>query len=364
MRLLWEKMIKYKLGIFMFLLILMASSYGLSLYFNKNKAVAVDQFVVAERSDILSSVSATGTIKPVNMVDISSKVTGLIKEVRVNENDTVVTDQILVTLDDKRIRAQVAQTSARLANAAANFERNKRLSAIGAVAQQQMDAASMDYDVAQAAYEDSLSQLDDTVIRAPLAGTIIGKPIPAGQTVSPGISTPMVLLTIADMSKMQIDTQVDESDIGKIAVGQKTTFSVDAFPERVFNGVVSNVSQKANIQQNVVYYNVTIDVTDVQNVLRPTMTARVSLLIAESKNTIVIPLAAVKNNKGKQYVQIMSDNKEAKTVPVVLGLAADDRVEVLSGIREGEKVVLPQTKTPSSGTAATTGGSLRGIMGR
>lgn len=174
---------KYKKWLLAVVVFLIAAKLGTDLYMNKSKPVSTYQVVMAERGDIASSVSATGTIKPVNMVDVSSKITGLIKEVQVSENDQVVAGQVLIVLDDNRLQTVVAQAEARLANAAANYERQQRLYQFGAVSAQQLDAAQLDYNVATAAYADAVSQLSDTVIKAPIDGKIIGKPIPAGQTV-------------------------------------------------------------------------------------------------------------------------------------------------------------------------------------
>lgn len=342
------------------MIVAVAGKFGLGMYLDKNKPAATGQSVPVERGDIVSLVSATGTIKPVNMVDISSKITGLIKEVRVSENEQVKAGQILILLDDKRLMAQVSQSRAKLDNTTANYQRNLQLNRIGAISNQQLDAASMDYSVAQATYDDAVSQLEDTVIKAPIDGVIIGKPIPAGQTVAPGISAPMILLSVADLSKMQIEAQVDESDIGKIALGQKVTFTVDAYAEKVFSGNVSNVSQKATVQQNVVYYIVTIDVEGAETMLKPTMTARVSIHTGESRNTILVPLAALKENKGQQYVQMMVDGK-VENINVTTGLTGEDKVEVLSGLTDGDQIVLPQAKVlPQAGGA----GGMRGAFGR
>ncbi len=165
----------------------------------------------------------------------------------------------------------------------------------------------------KATYDNAASQLSYTVITAPIDGLVIGKPIPAGQTVAPGISNPMVLLTVADLSKMQIQGQVDESDIGRVKLGQKVDFTVDAYPGKTFTGVVSLISQKAVIQSNVVYYTVYVDVDSPQGLLFPTMTARVTIKVGESKNTLVIPLSAVKEIKGQKTVQVMVDGKPQTT---------------------------------------------------
>ncbi|BBB92170.1 macrolide export protein MacA [Methylomusa anaerophila] len=338
---------------------------GLS-HLDRTKPVASVNTVPVKRADIAAVVSATGTINPVNMVSVSSKVTGLIKEVKVNENDRVAIGQVLITLDDTRTRAQVNQARAKLVNAEADCQRIERLAAAGAVAAQQLDAARMDYNVAQATYDDVVSQLDDTVIRAPIDGVVIGKPVPAGQTVAPGISTPMVLLTIADMSRMQIETQIDESDIGNVQVNQKAAFTVDGYPGKTFTGTVVNVSAKANIQQNVVYYPVIIDIDPdtAGNLLKPTMTARVSINIGESRNTLTIPLVALKDNQGQSYVQVMN-NGQIKATNVTTGLMTDEQVEITGGLTEHQQVVVPQNRQPGAGGSSSMQSSpLQKVMGR
>ncbi|KYZ75382.1 efflux transporter periplasmic adaptor subunit [Anaerosporomusa subterranea] len=338
-----QKILRYKMWLIVLVIVLVSGKFGMDFYQTQNKPATAIRLATVEKGDIFAIVSATGTIEPVNSVDVSSKVTGLIKEVRVNENDLVIAGQVLVILDATRLSAQVAQAEAKLANATANFERMKQLNTIGAIAKQQLDAARMEYNVAQASHTEAASQLADTTILAPITGTVIGKPIPAGQTVSPGISTPMVLLTIADMSKMQIEAQIDESDIGKILVGQKVSFTVDTYPDKSFSGEVASVSHKAKIQQNVVYYPVIIDVDSAQGLLKPTMTARVSVNAGESKNALIVPLQAVKEAKGQRYVQVLK-NGQPQNVTVTTGLASDDKIEIVKGIKEGDQIILPQSK--------------------
>lgn len=359
-----SKLYQYKKLLLVLIMLAVAAKFGVSMYNDKNKPVIKGQIIGVERGDIVSQVSATGTIKPVTMVDVSSKITGLIKEVKVNENQQVKAGQVLILLDDKHVKAQVSQNQAKLLNSSANYQRSAQLNRIGAISNQQLDAAQMEYQVAQAAYDDAMSQLEDTVIKAPIDGVIIGKPIPAGQTVAPGISTPMVLMSVADLSKMQIEAQVDESDIGKVLLGQKVVFSVDAYMGKSFTGIVSNISQRANIQQNVVYYTVTIDVDSPENLLRPTMTARVSITTGERKNVIIVPLSAVKENKGIQYVQIMVNDK-AEKITVTTGLNSEDKVEILSGLSGEEQILMPQSKASSqSPDAAKAPSTMRSVMGR
>jgi len=362
MRVVWKKILQYKKWIILAMVVGIALASAMYLYKGKATPVTVGTTVNVERGNMVSMISATGTISPVNLVDISSKISGLIEEVKVKENDQVTVGQVLLVLDDTHLQALVAQAQARLSNATNIYERTKRLEAIGSVSTQMLDSSRSDYSVAQAAYEDAVSQLNETVIRSPINGKVIGKPTPAGQAVAPGVSSPMVLLTIADMSKMQIETQVDESDIGKIQVGQQVIFTVDAYPGKSFSGVVSNVSQKATIVSNVVYYKVLVDVAGSENLLKPSMTARVSIQVAESKNTLMVPLAVVKSNNGEKYVMAVNNGKQEKRT-VTTGLTSDEKIEIVSGLVEGDQVVVSPAKTQTT-SAPKGGGMIPGMGGR
>lgn len=353
-----QQVLRYKGWIIMMIILSLVGVGAFYLYKSKTKPVSVTPTVSVERGDVIAMVSATGTLSPVNLVDVSSKISGLIQEMKVKENDKVTVGQVLLVLDDTHLRAQVAQALARLNNAKGIYERTSRLESMGAVPTQQLDTSLSDYKVAQAAYDDAVSQLNDTVIRSPINGQVIGKPTPAGQAVAPGVSTPMILLTVADMSKMQIETQVDESDIGQITVGQKVTFTVDAYPAKTFSGVVSNISQKANVVSNVVYYKVLVDVDAAENLLKPTMTARVSIRTAESKGTLMVPLASVKSNNGKRYVVVVRDGKEEQ-VYVTTGITGESKIEITSGLMEGDQVIAMVAKAQTSN--APRGGGLPGM---
>lgn len=339
---------KYKWWLVGIGLLAIGGYYGYMQMNSNNKPQTVGRPVKVERGDLVAVVSATGTISPVNNVNVSSKITGLITEVRVEENQRVKANDVLILLDDSKLRAQVAQAAAKLANTEANFARARRMNAAGGYSNQQLDAAKMDYDVAKATYDDAVSNLEDTVIKAPIDGMVIGKPIPAGQTVSPGISNPMVLLTVADLGLMQIQALVDESDIGKVKLGQSVSFTVDSYPDKTFVGEVAIISNSANIQQNVVYYPVYINVKSPEGLLKPTMTARVSIHIGERKNVLIVPTLAIKDNKGQRAVQVLRSG-QPEQVKIVTGMSSEDRIEVVSGLEPGDTILLPQAKTSPGG---------------
>lgn len=348
MQKIWQGFQQHKRKI-AFLLLFGVTAVSGAIYYKHNSApVAAVNATTVARGDIRAAVAATGTIKAVNSVEISSRVTGLITEVTVKENDMVKAGQVLVVLDDASLKEQVAQYQAQLANYAAIYERSRKLAAIGGQSVQELDSAKTNYLVAQSNYNNFVSQLGYYVITSPIDGMVVGTPTPAGQTVAQGISSPQVIMTIADMSKMQIKVLVDETDIGKIKAGQTVSFTVDSYSDKTFTGRVTGISRSATTSSNVVYYPVYVDVEAPQGQLFPTMTARVSIHVGESRNAIVVPSSAVKEEKGQKYVQVLVNGKEQST-PVKTGLTDDDNVEILSGLSEGDQVVLPANK-PSTAT--------------
>ncbi|MCX7781343.1 MAG: efflux RND transporter periplasmic adaptor subunit [Negativicutes bacterium] len=358
---LWSTVNKHKKGLLLGLAAILAIPAGIYWQSAGTKATSAPvQTVTVERGDVLSVVAATGSIQPLNSVDISSKITAQIKEVKVKENDEVKAGQVLVILEDDDLRPQLVQAQERVANAAANLERNQRLNQIGAVPDQQLDALRMEYKIAQASYEQILSKVNETVIKSPIDGIVIGKPLPAGEMVAQGVSNPTVIMTVADMSKMQIEAQVDQTDIGKIAVGQKVIFTVDAYPDKKFHGVVANISKKAVTQQNVIYYTTTIDVSDAGDLLNPDMVARVSIIVGEAKNVLTLPLSAIRSDKNGKYVAVMKPNGQTENVPIVTGITGDDRVEIKSGVTEGDTIVVSQPKTQGQAAGGQSSGQRPG----
>lgn len=334
------------------LLLITAILGGVAAYYYKRDTTppVTERTALIGRGDVMQSISATGTLSAVNSVDISSRVTGLIREVRVKENEPVRKGQVLVILDDTTIKAQISQYQAQMENYAAIYERSQKLAAIGAEAQQQLDTDRTNYLVAQSTYNSNASQLDYYVITAPIDGMVIGTPTPAGQTVAQGISTPQVIMTIADMSKMQIKVLVDESDIGKVNVGQEVFFTVDSYANQTFSGKVTRVSRSATTSSNVVYYPVYVDVNPADSPLYPSMTARVTIKVGESKNTLLVPLAAVKEEKMQKYIQRLVDGQK-ENVPVSTGISDEENIEITSGLQEGDTILLPAAKAHIAATA-------------
>ena len=350
-----KKMKQYKGWIIFVVVLALIIAGGVAYYHKSRTVVATDTTIAVGRANIKAVVSATGTVQAVNSITISSRVTGLITEVRVKENDIVKAGQVLLVLDDTAVKAQVAQYQATLTNLTAVYERSKKLAALGAEALQVLDSDKANYLAAQATYDNNVSQLGYYVITSPVDGMVVGKPTPAGETIVQGISAAQSLLTIADMSKMQIKALIDETDIGKVKAGQKVSFTVDAQADKTFTGTVMSISRNATTSSNVIYYPVYIEVDAPEDLLFPTMTARAILTIGERNNTLVVPLAAITEENGQKTVEVKVNGKAQSTV-VQVGLTDDENVEILSGLNEGDQIVIPAVKEKITTTKKDQGG--------
>lgn len=340
---------------------------GLYYYFSSNKTTeAPQQTVAAHIGKALETVSSTGTIKPVNSVEISSKITALIKEVKVKENEHVKAGQTLVILEDKELSTKLDQARYKVNSTKAKYDRTKKLHDIGAKSDQELEDAQLDYDTAVSSFEGVTSNVDDTIIISPQDGTVIGEPLTVGTLVAQGVNNPTVIMKIADLSKKQITAKVDETDIGKVKVGQKATFTVDAYTNKTFEAVVSNISQtdindswskdstaSTSSSAGVIYYNVTLDVDDVDSLLKPSMTARININVGENDNVILIPLSALKTNNEGQYVILQNADGTAKNVKVEVGLYSGEEVEIKSGLNDGDKLVVSYIKQQEKSTQQT-----------
>jgi len=321
---------------------LVAVTAGAVFYYwqKAKKPASLGKTVTIARGTIRSLVQASGSVAAVHSVDITSRLTGRIVEVLVAENDVVRAGQVLVVLDGSHYQALVEETRSRLTVARQKFDRAKKLASAGVIAAKELDQADMALLVAESEFTNAVAQLEDTVIRSPIDGTVIGKPVPAGQTVSSGLSSPMVLMTIADVSKLELQVLVDESDIGAIRAAQKVGFTVDAVVNKMFVGKVAMISEKATVQQNVVYYPVTISVESLPDFFKPGMTVRITVVTAQKKDVVTVPAIAINSRQGNFYVNVL-DNGQIREMPIIKGLVGPDRVEVASGLQEGDQVLLP-----------------------
>ena len=365
---------------------------GYTYYQSQQKAKQAAAVETAEvvRKDLKSTVSATGTISPVDSVEVSPKITARISQVLVKENDHVTAGQTVAILDgkdmDERIpeiigedfEAQRDQAQYKVTNTKVEYERAEQLYNLGAGTKQDLDTAKFNYDTALSTLSEAESDVAETVITAPMDGVVVGEPKTVGTMAVQGNSNPTVIMRIADTANKQILAQVDETDIGKVQVGQEATFTVDAYTDRTFTARVTKISQtdtsntwdtnsstssssssSSSSSASVIYYYVTLDVNDPDDVLKLGMTARVDITTSEKQDALVVPIAALKTNDSGSYVVRVNDDGTTEQVPVKTGIYSSDYVEILSGLTEGDKVSITYTATKSSSSSSSSKSSSR-----
>ncbi|BAL83832.1 putative HlyD family secretion protein [Selenomonas ruminantium subsp. lactilytica TAM6421] len=340
------------------LVLLVAAGIGGYKYYQgqqEAKKIAAVETTPVTRMTLKSTVSATGTIRPVDSVEVSSKVTARIKDVLVKENDTVTAGQVVATLDAQDYEEKRNQAQYKVTNTKAKYDRVKYLYSIGADTQEELEDAKMNYDTAVSSLAESQSNMNEMTIVAPMSGVVVGEPQTPGTMAVQGTSSPTVIMRIADLSRKQILAKVDETDIGNVKVGQDATFTVDSFNGKTFTAKVSKISQtdtsntwnintsssssSSSSSASVIYYYVTLDVDDPDNVLLPSMTARVEINTAQKDNALVVPLSTLKTDAKGSYVVIKNEDGTQENRYVSTGIYSDEYVEILDGLSEGEQVV-------------------------
>ena len=337
------------------------------------QAAAVETTPVI-RMDIKSTVSATGTIRPVDSVEVSSKITARLKTVEVKENDEVKAGQVVATLDAKDYAAKRDQAQYKVTNTQAEYERIRYLYSIGADTEKQLEDAQMNYDTAVSALSQAESDASETNILAPMDGTVVGEPKTVGTMAVATSDNPTVIMRIADLSKKKIMAKVDETDIGSVKVGQSATFTVDAYTDKTFTARVTKISQtdtantwdtstssssaSTSSSAAVIYYYVTLEVDDPENLLLPAMTARVEINTADKPDALVVPISTLKTDANGSYVIVRNPDGSQENRYVQAGIYSDDYVEIVDGLSEGEEVVSTYTakKSSSSSKSSSHGG--------
>ncbi|MGB3387699.1 MAG: efflux RND transporter periplasmic adaptor subunit [Pseudaminobacter sp.] len=274
----------------------------------------------AETGDLTVEVSATGTLQPLIQVDISSELSGVVRSVAVNENQQVLKGDVLAALDTTRLAAQVerAEASAKAAQAkvtdaettlketAQALARARQLATRGMVADQALETAQAANDRAQSALESAeanlaiavadlklqQADLDKSTIYAPIDGVVLTRSVDPGQTVASSLQAPVLFVIAADLKQMELKAAIDEADIGSVSPGQNARFTVDAFPERRFDADIRDIAYASVTTEGVVTYDARLDVDNTEMLLRPGMTATVSVITREVKDAIMVPNAA------------------------------------------------------------------------
>ena len=330
------------------------------------------------KGDISNSVTATGTIEPVTEVEVGTQVSGIIDKIYVDYNSEVTKGQLIAEMDRVTLQSELASQQATYDGAKAeyeyqkkNYERSKGLHEKSLISDTDFEQALYNYQKAKSSYDSSKASLAKAernlayaTITSPIDGVVISRDVEAGQTVASGFETPTLFTIAADLTQMQVVADVDEADIGGIIEGQRASFTVDAYPNDVFEGVVSQIrlgdassTSSTNSTSTVVTYEVVISAPTPDLKLKPRLTANVTIYILDKKDVLSVPNKALRFTPEKPLIgknDIVKDcegehklwTREGTTFtahPVEVGISNGISTEIISGIPEGTKVVTEAT---------------------
>lgn len=361
---------------------------------------------VAERGPLVVSVSATGVLQPTNKVDIGSELSGIVEAVLVDFNDRVEKGQILARLDVSRQRAELLQAEAELEAAEASLSEREataveagaeleRLRAVRAASdgrvpsRQDMDAATAAASRARAAVASSEAQIalaqakvdygrttiEKAVLRTPIDGVVLSRTVEVGQTIAAALQTPVLFTIAEDLTRMELQVDVDEADIGEVREGQRAAFTVDAYPSRTFPAHIVQVRYASETIDNVVTYKAVLEVANEDIALRPGMTASADIVVAERSDALLVPNAALRfvppereddasllqklvpfmrrrwgrenaePTTGAERTVYVLDGDQPEAVTITAGRTDGSHTEVVGGdIEEGAKLVVDATR--------------------
>ena len=317
--------------------------------------------------DITNSVTATGTIEPVTSVTVGTQVSGKVAHLYVDYNSVVKKGQVIAELDKTNLMSELASAKANLSSAQSNlsyqqshFSRYQILFNKGLISANDYEQTRLSYEQAQQqvrtareSVNKATTNLGYATITSPIDGVVLSKSVEEGQTVAASFNTPELFTIAQDLTNMQVIADIDEADIGEVKEGQRVTFTVDAYPDDVFSGVVKQVRQEATTESNVVTYQVVISAPNANLKLKPGLTANVTIFTKEVKNVLSVPSKALKftpNEKmltdGQSIQDVPAPNKVwtledgvFKAHKVEVGLTNGITTEITSGLKAGQKVV-------------------------
>jgi HlyD family secretion protein len=370
-------------------LLVALAAWGISSFLKQRAAAQKPHFesAVLQRRDIQVVISATGTLKGLNTVEVGAEVSGRITRVLVDFNDRVTKGQILAEIDPEQLhaaldeaKAQLAASQASIAQARATLVESEQSAARaeqqakqGLVAQRELEAAVAARERARAALESSTassivagatlkstkSKLQKTQIVSPIDGIVLSRMVESGQTLTAGFTTPVLFKLAEDLKQMSLYVYIDEADIGRAREGQAASFSVDAYPERTFPSKVISLRNEPKEDQNVVSYEAVLAVTNNELLLRPGMTATATVVADERKNVLAIPNAALRFTppnqppeitrveSGQRRVWVLEADKPAAR-SVKIGASDGQYSELLGGqLKEGDEVLTDVTEVKS-----------------
>jgi len=364
----------------------MAVLAGIIIVFSGSKKIKFKTAKI-QKGEITQTVRATGNVNPVTTIIVGTRVSGTIVALYADYNSRIKKGQLIAQIDPTPFENELKHSEAELLNAKATLfkaevtlkdaertlKRKQELFKRDLIARSELDDAETAYNTARAQYEIALAQvkkaeaglrqaktnLGYTRIFSPVDGVVIAKNVEVGQTVAASFQTPTLFTIAPDLTKMQVDTNVDEADISKIKKGMEVNFTVDAYPDKKFKGIVSQIRLSPTVIQNVVTYNVVISVDNSHLLLKPGMTANVTFVVNSKENVIKIPNSALRFKmpdtppSKQQGVWVIRGGKSVR-VNVKTGISDGEWTELIEGdLKEGEEVIIEiATKKQDSATTA------------
>lgn len=343
----------------------------------KNKEIQFETEKIA-RANLQNSVTATGTIEPVTSVTVGTQVSGIVSKLYVDYNSKVTKGQVIAELDRTNLTSELNTAKANLSSAQsslnyekANHQRYETLYKKGLVSADEYENARLSYEkavqqvkTAQESVKKAETNLNYATITSPIDGVVLSKAVEEGQTVAASFSTPELFTIAQDLTNMRVIANVDEADIGDVKEGERVSFTVDAFPNDVFEGQVTQVRQEATTTNNVVTYEVVISAPNEQLKLKPGLTANVTIYTAEKQGVLSVSTKALRftptpetvgkmkiaDCKGKNKLWTKQGNT-LQAHSVQLGMSDGIHTEILSGLAEGTEIVTTVTELAEEETA-------------
>lgn len=336
-----------------------------------------------EKATIGNSVTATGTIEPVTKVEVGTQVSGIIDKIYVDYNSVVHKGQIIAELDKTNLMSELNSAKSNLAGAKsdldyqrANYKRIKALYDKELVSGNEYDTALLSLRQAESTYaqrKEAVSKaqtnLGYAIITSPIDGIIISKAVEEGQTVAASYSTPTLFTIAQDLTDMRVIADVDEADIGEVEVGQRVSFTVDAYPGETFEGKVTQVRLEATTESNVVTYEVVISASNKDLKLKPGLTANVTIFTMERNNIVSVPTKALRFTPTKEMLNPgekiedcqgahkvwVREGKTLKAYAVKTGITNGTRTQIVSGVKEGAEVIVEMKATSADAEQVNAG---------
>lgn len=319
-------------------------------------------------------VTATGTVEPVTEVEVGTQVSGIINKIYVDYNSVVAKGQLIAEMDKVTLEAELRSQEAQLSNAKAEYEyqqknyaRSKVLFEKKLISDTDYETATYNYEKAEAAYNQAQASmvkvrqnLGYATITSPIDGVVISKEVEEGQTVAAGFNTPTLFTIANDLTQMRVIADVDEADIGQVEEGQHVKFTVDAYPDDVFEGNVTQIRLQATTESNVVTYEVVISAYNPELKLKPGLTANVTIYTLERDDVLCIPTKALRFVPDEEFLAPMgytvenpgveaapgkrivwqAKGKQLRPKEVTAGISSGNLTEITDGLSTGEEVVV------------------------